>query len=263
MVKETTKASKTAKAKTAKAKTAKKEKRPDFFDENFKKAHDIVKGYCSVPENLKERIMTSIVLIPFVIIAIYSSKFLFNGLILLLVTISAFEWRDMTKTSYNKKFWLFLGLSYIVIPFLLLITIRDMQNGANIVLWMLGVVWATDIAGMFVGRSLKGPKLAPKISPNKTWSGLIGGVICAMMIGFISSFMFAGGIKFFVFFSGLLAVVEQIGDLFESKIKRHFGVKDSGDILPGHGGILDRIDGLLFVIPTVALFALLSWGKLF
>jgi phosphatidate cytidylyltransferase len=257
MVKETTK------TKEKNTKKTKRSERIDFLEGPLQKISDLIKGYCKVSGNLRERIMTSLVLIPFIIIAIYSSKFLFNALVITIVTITAFEWRDLTKTAYNKKFWLFLGLGYIVIPFLLLITIRDMPNGANIILWMLGVVWATDIAGLFVGRSLKGPKLAPKISPNKTWSGLIGGVICAMMIGFISSFMFAGGIKFFVFFSGLLAVIEQMGDLFESKIKRHFGVKESGDILPGHGGMLDRIDGLLFVIPTVALFILLSWGKLF
>lgn len=259
MVKETTKTEKLTKA-TTKTKTTEK---PDFFDAHFKKASDLIKGYCKVSGNLRDRIITSLILIPIIIIGLYSSKFLFNGIILSIVVLSAFEWRDLTKSSYKKKFWLLLGLGYIIVPFLLLMTIYDMQNGANIILWLLGVVWATDIAGLFVGKSLQGPKLAPKISPNKTWSGLIGGVISAMIIGFISSFMFEGGVKFFVFFSGLLAVVEQMGDLFESKIKRHFGIKDSGNILPGHGGILDRIDGLLFVIPVVAIFALLSWGKLF
>jgi phosphatidate cytidylyltransferase len=173
------------------------------------------------------------------------------------------EWQEITKTGKDKKFWLVLGLCYIIFPALFLMTIRGTEHGADIILWMFAIVWGTDIAAYFVGKNLGGPKLAPKISPNKTWSGLFGGIFASMLIGLIGALFFAGSIKFFIFFGGLLAIVEQVGDLFESKVKRIFGVKDSGTIIPGHGGVMDRVDGLLLVVPAVFLVILLSGGKIF
>ena len=116
---------------------------------------------------------------------------------------------------------------------------------------MFSIIWATDIFAFFAGRTFGGPKLAPKISPNKTWSGLAGGVIASMLIGLMSSLMFSGGVVFFVIISALLSLIEQGSDLLESKIKRIFGVKDSGNIIPGHGGVLDRLDGMMLLAPTV------------
>ena len=124
-------------------------------------------------------------------------------------------------------------------------------HDSNILLWMFAVIWATDIFAFFAGKSFGGTKLAPSISPNKTWTGLLGGVIASMFIGFLSAFMFKGGVVFFVFFSVILALVEQASDLLESKFKRIFGAKDSGNIIPGHGGVLDRLDGMMLVAPLV------------
>jgi phosphatidate cytidylyltransferase len=114
-------------------------------------------------------------------------------------------------------------------------------------LWLLFVVWAVDVGGYLVGCSVKGPKLAPKISPNKTWSGLFGGMGLAALIGWGGAYYFGWeNSSFYVYLAAVLAVVEQIGDLIESAIKRVAGVKDSSDIIPGHGGVFDRVDGLIF-----------------
>jgi phosphatidate cytidylyltransferase len=151
--------------------------------------------------------------------------------------------------------WALVGPLYIGIPAIALIWLRQQEDGIAWVLWLMGVVIATDIGGYAAGRSLGGPKLAPRISPKKTWAGLIGGVIAASLVGLIAaSSLGIGGFALLVL-SAVLAVWEQVGDLFESGIKRHFGVKDSGTIIPGHGGVLDRVDGLLFVAPAVALIA--------
>jgi phosphatidate cytidylyltransferase len=115
-----------------------------------------------------------------------------------------------------------------------------------LVFWMFIVTWATDILAYFAGRSIGGPKLAPRISPNKTWAGLVGGVIGAGILGFAA----AKWLQLDAPFTSLgapMGLVAQLGDLFESWVKRRAGVKDSGSILPGHGGVLDRLDGLLAV----------------
>jgi phosphatidate cytidylyltransferase len=217
----------------------------------------------NMSSNLKQRIAAAAIMIPFVVIVLYSSVFLFIGLVLLMTVLMALEWHEITKTGKDKNFWLILGLCYTILPSLLLITLRDFRNGADIILWMFAIVWGTDTAAYFVGKNFGGPKLAPKISPNKTWSGLFGGIFISMVLGLIGGLFFEGSIKFFIFFGGLLAIIEQIGDLFESKVKRIFNVKDSGTIIPGHGGILDRVDGLLFVIPMVFLVALIGGAKIF
>ena len=120
------------------------------------------------------------------------------------------------------------------------------------------ILWATDIAALLVGKNIGGPKLAPTISPKKTWSGAIGGVLASMFVGLLSSVVFNQTATFFIMFAGIMSVLEQIGDLTESKFKRHFDVKDSGNIIPGHGGILDRIDGLTFVAPAMALVVMFT-----
>jgi len=123
----------------------------------------------------------------------------------------------------------------------------------DIVFWMFSIIWVTDIFAFFSGRILGGKKLAPTISPNKTWSGLAGAVIATAVIGLISASMFPGSVLFFVIASVALSLIEQISDLVESKFKRIFGVKDSGNIIPGHGGVLDRLDGMMFTAPAVLL----------
>lgn len=125
--------------------------------------------------------------------------------------------------------------------------------GFGVTFWFMLVVWSVDIGGMVVGCTVKGPKLAPKISPNKTWSGLFGGILFAVCIGNLFCW-YAGAGAHLLYYGGLaviLAVVAQIGDLVESKIKRSLNLKDSSDLIPGHGGIFDRIDGMIFTAPLV------------
>lgn len=200
-------------------------------------------------ENTKQRVVTALVLIPIALYAILYSKSVFLFLTIAIAILMTAEWLDIIKSAQDQKKWRLIGLFYILIPIYSVIKIR--LYDADILFWMFAVIWATDIFAFFAGRSLGGPKLAPKISPNKTWSGLAGGLFASMMIGMMSSFMFSGGVLFFIFISMMLAIIEQISDLMESKFKRIFGVKDSGNLIPGHGGVLDRLDGMMLVAPTV------------
>jgi len=147
------------------------------------------------------------------------------------------------------------GFAYVAIPAFALLVLSWAYNG--LVFWVMGVTWATDIFAYFAGRSIGGPKLAPRVSPNKTWAGLIGGMIGAGLVGWGVALLFDLGMPF-VWIGAPMAIVAQGGDLYESWVKRRAGVKDSGAILPGHGGVLDRLDGLLPV--SLATFLLLAAG---
>jgi phosphatidate cytidylyltransferase len=147
------------------------------------------------------------------------------------------------------------GFLYIAIPAFALIVLS--WAWFAILFWVMIVTWATDIFAYFAGRSIGGPKLAPRISPNKTWAGLAGGVVGAEIMGALTAWWFDLGTPFLEL-GGLMALFAQGGDLYESWLKRRAGVKDSGTILPGHGGALDRLDGLLPV--AVATLGLLMAG---
>jgi phosphatidate cytidylyltransferase len=150
------------------------------------------------------------------------------------------------------------GLLYVVLPAVGLLYLRD-QHGLALTLWALAVVWATDIGAYFAGRAIGGPKLAPRLSPNKTWAGLIGGMVTAAAVG--AAIAIGADLSMrLLWLGGVMAVFAQAGDLFESWLKRRAGVKDSGAILPGHGGVLDRLDGLVPVASLVA--ALAAMGAL-
>lgn len=144
------------------------------------------------------------------------------------------------------------GAVYVGLPVLALLLLRVQPGGLVLAFWAMALVWATDIGAFFAGRTIGGPKLAPRVSPNKTWAGLIGGVVAAT--GFAFAMHVWTGLPFrLVMATPLLAVLSQGGDLYESWLKRRAGVKDSGSLLPGHGGVLDRLDGLVPVAPVAAL----------
>ncbi|WEK45067.1 MAG: phosphatidate cytidylyltransferase [Candidatus Sphingomonas colombiensis] len=143
------------------------------------------------------------------------------------------------------------GVIYCGLPVLALVFIRHQQEGIVFALWALALVWACDIGAYFAGRAIGGPKLAPAISPNKTWAGLIGGVAAASAFGAFMHWQY--GLPWrMTLATPALAVLAQSGDLYESWLKRRAGVKDSGTLIPGHGGVMDRLDGLVPVAPVAA-----------
>lgn len=153
--------------------------------------------------------------------------------------------------------WLPVGLFYAGATGLALAAIRgDDRPGLYAMLFVFAVVWATDILAYFVGRALGGPKLAPSISPGKTWSGAIGGAVSAVVAGVVLIHFLLPGTEIIAAVAALvLSVCSQSGDLFESFIKRKFGVKDSSRLIPGHGGVMDRVDGLIFACFSALLLA--------
>ena len=163
----------------------------------------------------------------------------------LLVVIGSF--RPNKGVRLRVASWTAVGGLYLGLPSVALVWLRsDTQTGLMTIAWMIGVVWATDIGAYAFGRLIGGPKLAPRISPSKTWAGLAGGAVSATAIGLATGWMTEGAnVVWMGVLSPVLAVTAQVGDLMESAAKRHFGVKDISRLIPGHGGFLDRLDGVL------------------
>jgi phosphatidate cytidylyltransferase len=152
------------------------------------------------------------------------------------------------------------GIPYLGLAAVALVWLRRQPagGGANVIVLLL-VIWASDICAYMAGRAIGGRRLAPAISPGKTWSGAIGGVIAAAAVGFAASAILGAGPRSArpVVFAVLIGIIAQVGDLIESHLKRQFGVKDSGSMIPGHGGLLDRLDAVLTAAPATALLALM------
>jgi phosphatidate cytidylyltransferase len=184
-----------------------------------------------------------------------------DGLVVLAVAmpITAFLSRRAVVDAGRRPFDLALGLLYFGVAAVSLIWLRaDAIAGWPNVLFVLCIVWGSDIGAYVIGRLVGGPKLAPSISPGKTWSGAGGGLVgAALAAAAVASWT---GVSFsppyVIGLAVALGVIAQLGDLLESALKRHFGVKDSGHLIPGHGGLLDRVDALLAVAPLAALLAL-------
>lgn len=159
--------------------------------------------------------------------------------------------------------WFALGAVYVAVPAIALVAIRaEPELGRETLFWVVALVVAADTGGYLVGRRVGGPKLAPRISPNKTWSGLGGAVLGAALVGLLTAFILNHtNVWILTLMSAVLGLVEQAGDLVESAFKRHFGVKDTSQIIPGHGGVLDRVDGLLAVAATVLALSIWAGGS--
>jgi phosphatidate cytidylyltransferase len=166
------------------------------------------------------------------------------------------EWTRLTK-GWGAA-WYLGGFLYAALAALALLWIReraDEADGLRLVLWVFVVVWSVDIGAFFAGRAIGGPRLAPSISPGKTWAGFYGGVAAATLLGG-AWVLYTGLHPVLLLLAPLFAAAAQGGDLFESWMKRRAGVKDSGRLLPGHGGVFDRVDGLLPVAILTAIAAI-------
>jgi phosphatidate cytidylyltransferase len=148
--------------------------------------------------------------------------------------------------------WHAFGSVYIGLPVLALVLLRDAPRGAAIVGGLFVAVWTTDTGALLFGRLIGGPKLAPVLSPNKTWAGFLGGTIAAALATAIYSAIIGGSAMRGLILGVLLALASVCGDLFESWVKRQFRAKNTGSLIPGHGGMLDRIDSVLFAAPVCA-----------
>lgn len=206
--------------------------------------------------NLRARTITGAVMIAIAIAAALVGGHSFAVLVAAAATAVFYEWTRLTRGWAIG--WYLGGFVYAVAAACALLWIRDRADpglpdgGLVLTFWVFIIVWSTDIGAYFAGRAIGGPKLAPSISPGKTWAGLIGGVAAAFIFG--SIWVVASGLRYTLdLLAPLFGVAAQGGDLFESWVKRRAGVKDSGDWLPGHGGVFDRLDGLLPVAILTAL----------
>jgi phosphatidate cytidylyltransferase len=161
----------------------------------------------------------------------------------------------------ERRVWAATGFGYAAAAELASVLVRrDPVEGWTALLLVLLVVWVTDIGGYFVGRGIGGPKLWPRVSPNKTWAGAIGGFAASLVVAAGFAVAGLGRTAPLLLLGSALSVASQLGDLFESAVKRRFGVKDSSHIIPGHGGLLDRLDGFVAAIVLAAVFGLLRGG---
>jgi len=179
--------------------------------------------------------------------------------ILILSVLSALAaWRE----QQGGPAWRYLGVPYVALPPIALVVLRDDPDyGVAAIILVMLMVWAADTLAYFAGRIIGGPKLAPRISPKKTWAGM-GGAMAGSALAALGVGLALGlpGLGLLLLVAALLAVVEQGGDLFKSAMKRHYGVKDSGRLIPGHGGVIDRVDGLVAVATAAALIGALRAG---
>ncbi|MDR3326191.1 MAG: phosphatidate cytidylyltransferase [Rhodospirillaceae bacterium] len=245
---------------------------------------------------LYKRILSAIILAPISILAVWIGSWVFVIFIGLIGSLLSWEWtkicrgyfgisgalisfmtilisilgyKDPVSTAIvititmliipivdrKKVLWMIFGVLYIGLPCWSLVWLRGHE--CNTFFLLMFLVWATDIGAYIVGSLTGGPKLLFIISPKKTWAGLFGGLLSASIVGVLMGLEAGGSLFTLAVLSSCLAIVAQIGDLSESCIKRHFGVKDSSNIIPGHGGAFDRLDGLLATAPVMVLLCLM------
>lgn len=211
--------------------------------------------------DLKTRVISAVIL------GVVAFLCIFFGSFLMLIMMSAFayvglkEWMDLPKSrnfsDSTKRKWFGFGVLYVgwaVVGLLLIRYSDDLGYAATI--WLITITIGTDIGAYFAGRFIGGAKVAPSISPNKTWAGVGGGIVGSIILS--SFFLITAGVPLsssIVKLVLVFSIIGQCGDFFESYIKRRFEVKDTGSFLPGHGGLLDRVDGQIFIIISATIFA--------
>lgn len=223
-----------------------------------------------ISRSLNRRVLSVVFLLPVTLFAVLQGGLIFKIFVGIAFGIAVKEWIRMALKNNRPLVDSILGILYFIIGFTAFIYLRtDFYQGLFMTITLMFGVWASDIAAYFTGKSIGGPKIAPKISPNKTWAGFIGGTIgSALMLLALDYYvpLHSGrlGLEIFPFaplgvaflIGALFTVFGQIGDLGMSAYKRTAGVKDTGTLIPGHGGMLDRIDSLLLVTPFFVLVLL-------
>ncbi len=219
--------------------------------------------------NLILRVISSVVLAPIAIVVAWIGGVPFVVFWTVAASIVLWEWSALVKNASQVDMslgwfagWMVAGLVYAGVLLLCPIVLRgDPALGFVAMLFVFAIVWVTDIAAYFVGRAVGGPKLWPAVSPKKTWSGAVGGTLGGIAAGLLVVKL-AGLVvaPMLVIVALALSVAAQLGDLLESAIKRHFGAKDSGQLIPGHGGLMDRLDGFLTAAAAAVMVGLLRGG---
>lgn len=209
-----------------------------------------------------KRLLSSLILLPLTFFIVYQGNFFFILCILIIFCISIYEWYEL---SLNKSIFI-IGFIFLIISFLSLYKLRFLNINDNLnvftILFILIVCISTDIGGYAFGKLIKGPKLT-KYSPNKTFAGSLGGIFLSIILSqiYINKFSFLFNIKIefsydLYFFVILISIISQFGDIAISVFKRKKNLKDTGKLIPGHGGLLDRVDGMIFSFPLVYFFNL-------
>ena len=200
-----------------------------------------------------KRILSSIVLLPLAFYCLLTGSFLSIILIIVCFIFSCYEWNKISKNKSIKIFgFIFLSFSFY--------TFYDLSIKLNLLIFVISICIATDIGGYIFGKIIKGPKLT-RISPNKTYSGMIGGYLLSLIsLVIIANFIKSiGSINQFFLIIVLLSTVSQVGDIIVSYFKRQAKVKNTGNLIPGHGGLLDRIDGMIFAVPILYMINLTGY----
>jgi phosphatidate cytidylyltransferase len=224
------------------------------------------------PSDLKVRVRSAIVMVAVAGVALWQGGWVFSLFVFAVGLGVCWEWWGLISkiavTIMGRMLWMFGGLTYVSLAINGILKVRFHEsNPIYWTIWLFALVVATDVGAYFFGRGIGGPKIAPSISPSKTWAGLFGGVVCAGVVMdlmfLLPNFEFKGLeaihdisleslLVLGILWSAPFVVVAQSGDFFESWMKRRAGVKDSGALIPGHGGLFDRVDGLL---PVAIIFS--------
>ncbi len=226
--------------------------------------YSLFKGHSKIDVSVHLGVGLSAIITLLLIASIYHiipfSLFYLGLISLMFIGLVSEVWRKKKEPILNSAI-LVLGLMYVVLPFLLLITMHKQHevyriDGIPLALGMFLLIWTNDTFAYLSGRAFGKTKLIERISPNKTWEGTIGGFIFTLILGVILGY-FNNDFGFWIPAAAIIAPCASIGDLFESVLKRNLGIKDSGNILPGHGGILDRFDATLMAVPFFFLWNLI------
>lgn len=211
--------------------------------------------------NLVTRVIAALVLVPLALVTAWLGGWPFALFWALGAAAVLYEWIALVSGP-RRALWIAGGVLYAGLLLAATLLLRaDPAFGLTAILLVFAVVWSTDIAGYFVGRAIGGRKLAPHISPGKTWAGAIGGAVAAVLAAAaVAALTPSAAVLPLAALGLLLSIASQGGDLFESFIKRHFGAKDAGFLIPGHGGVMDRVDGFCAAVVLAALIGLMRGG---